>query len=158
MKCLVRCLMNTKSSIVIDKPIDEVFAYVSNVENMPRWVSGVRRARLVSKKLKAGARFTTEYAEGWRNARIDFSVVEFDPPRRFVAKSERGPFSFPFRGTFEFRSVPDGTEVTTDIDTGDESLANRLADIFLGPIVRRGIHRRLQEELQALRAGLSAKR
>jgi uncharacterized protein YndB with AHSA1/START domain len=147
--------MSTKNSIVIDRPIDEVFAYVSNVENMPRWVSGVRRAKLLSKRLKAGARFTAEYAEGLRNARIDFSIVEFDPPRRFVAKSERGPFSFPFRGTFEFRPVDSGTEVTTDIDTSGESVANRLADLLFGPLVRRGFQRRLQEELQALRAGVT---
>jgi uncharacterized protein YndB with AHSA1/START domain len=150
--------MNTKNSIVIDRPIDEVFAYVSNVENMPRWVSGVRKARLLSKKLKAGARFSAEYTEGLRNDRIEFQIVEFDPPRRFVAKSERGPFSFPFRGTFEFRPVDRGTEVTTDIDTGGESLANRLADLLLGPVVRRGLQHRLQAELQALKAGLTTKR
>lgn len=150
--------MNTKNSIVIDRPIDEVFAYVSNVENMPRWVSGVRKAKLLSKKLKAGARFTAEYKEGLRNDRIEFRIVEFDPPRRFVAKSERGPFSFPFRGTFEFRQVNQGTEVTTDIDTGGESLANRLADLLLGPVVRRGFQRRLQEELQALKVGLTTRR
>jgi uncharacterized membrane protein len=147
--------MNTKNSIVIDRPIDEVFAYVSNVENMPRWVSGVRKARLLSRKLKAGARFTTEYAEGLRNARIDFSIVEFDPPRRFVAKSERGQFSFPFRGTFEFRSVDDGTEVISDIDTGGESLGDRLVELLFGPLVRRGVQRRLQEELKALKAGVT---
>jgi uncharacterized protein YndB with AHSA1/START domain len=147
--------MNTKNSIVIDRPIDEVFAYVSNVENMPRWVSGVRKARLLSHRLKAGAKFTTEYAEGLRSTRIDFSVVEFDPPRRFVAKSERGPFSFPFRGTFEFRPVDHGTEVITDIDTAGDSLANRLADLLFGPLVRRGFQRRLQDELQALKAGVT---
>jgi uncharacterized membrane protein len=150
--------MNAKNSIVIDRPIDEVFAYVSNVENMPRWVSGVRRARLLSKRLKAGARFSAEYAEGLRSAHIDFSVVEFDPPRRFVTRSERGPFSFPFRGTFEFRSVPDGTEVTTDIDTGGESLATRLADLLFGPVVRRGFQRRLREELMALKSGLTTRK
>ena len=147
--------MNTKNSIVIDRPIDEVFAYVSNVENMPRWVSGVRRVKLMSKKIKAGARFSAEYVEGIRSSFIDFSIAEFEPPVRFVAKSERGPFSFPFRGTFEFRSVPDGTEVITDIDTGEESVSTRLANIFFGPVIRRGVRRRLQEELQALKAGLA---
>lgn len=147
--------MSTKNSIVIDRPIDEVFAYVSNVENMPRWVSGVRRVRLLSKKIKAGARFSAEYVEGLRSSFIDFSIVEFDPPVRFVAKSERGPFSFPFRGTFEFRAVGDGTEVITDIDTGEESVGTRLANIFFGPLIRRRVNHRLQEELQALKAGIS---
>jgi uncharacterized membrane protein len=149
--------MNSKSSIVIDRPIDEVFAYVSNVENMPRWVSGVRRARLLSKKVKAGARFTADYAEGMRNAAIDFRIVEFEPPVRFTATAERGPFSFPFRGTFEFRAVGASTEVTTNVDTGEESLATRLANLLFGPIVRRGFQKRLQDELLALKVSLSRK-
>jgi uncharacterized membrane protein len=147
--------MNAKNSIVIERPIDEVFAYVSNVENMPRWVSGVRRVRLMSKRVKAGARYSAEYAQGVRNSAIDFKIVEFQPPVRFSTKSERGPFSFPFRGTFEFRAVGDATEVISKVETGDESLATRLADLLFGPLVRRGFQRRLQEELQQLKAAMS---
>ncbi len=150
--------MNTKTSILIDRPIDEVFAYVSNVENMPRWVSGVRRARLVSKKVKSGARFSADYAEGIRSAAINFKVVEFEPPVRFSATSERGPFSFPFRGTLEFRAVGDATEVTSNVETGPESVATRLANLLFGPMVRRGFQRRLQDELQALKASISRPR
>ena len=147
--------MNTRNSILIDRPIDEVFAYVSNVENMPRWVSGVRRVKLLSEKVKAGAHFSAEYAQGMRSSAISFRIVEFEPPIRFVTKSERGPFSFPFRGTFEFRSVGDSTEVISDVDTGDESVATRLANIVFGPLVRRGFQKRLQDELQALKASLT---
>ena len=153
----MRCRMNTKTSIVIDRPIEEVFAYVSNVENMPRWVSGVQRVRLVSEKVKDGARFTADYAQGMRNSAIDFQIVEFEPPLRFTTKAERGPFSFPFRGTFEFRAVGESTEVTSNVDTGDESVATRLANLLFGPIVRRGFQRRLHEELAALKASLTRK-
>ncbi|MCP3995306.1 MAG: hypothetical protein GY722_09605 [bacterium] len=147
--------MNTKNSIVIDRPIDEVFAYVTDVENMPRWVSGVRKVRLLSKKVKAGARFSAEYAQGMRNSAIDFKIAAFEPPVRFAATTERGPFSFPFRGTFEFRSLGDATEVTSNVETGDESIATRLANLLLGPLLRRGFQRRLQDELQALKVGVT---
>ena len=147
--------MIAKTSIVIERSIDEVFDYVSNVENMPRWVSGVSKVRLMSDKVKAGARFTADYAEGFRRSAIGFKVVEFEPPVRFATKSERGPFSFPFKGTMELRAVDDGTEVTNNVDTGEESLATRIASIVFGPIVRRSITRRLQDELQALRASIT---
>lgn len=149
--------MNTKTSIVIERPIEEVFAYVSDVENMPLWVSGVRRVRLLSKKIKAGARFSADYAEGMRNSAIDFQIVEFEPPVRFTTTAVRGPFSFPFRGTFEFRAVGEATEVVSNVETGDESVATRLADFFFGPIVRRGFQRRLQAELATLKASLTRK-
>jgi uncharacterized membrane protein len=147
--------MNSKNSIVIDRPIDEVFAYVSDVENMPRWVSGVRRVRLLSKKVKAGARFSAEYAEGMRNSAIDFRIAAFEPPVRFAATTERGPFSFPFRGTFEFRALGESTEVISNVETGEESVATRLANLLFGPFVRRGFQRRLQDELQTLKASLT---
>ena len=44
--------MNAKTSIIIERSIDEVFDYVSDVKNMPRWVSGVSRVRLMSDKVK----------------------------------------------------------------------------------------------------------
>lgn len=147
--------MIAKTSIIIERSIDEVFDYVSDVENMPRWVSGVSRVQLLSDKVKSGTRFSAEYAEGLRRSAIGFKVVEFEPPVRFATKSERGPFSFPFKGTMELRSVATGTEVTNNIETGPESVATRLASILFGPILKRSIRRRLQDELQALRSSMT---
>jgi uncharacterized membrane protein len=147
--------MIAKTSIIIERSIDEVFDYVSNVENMPRWVSGVSKVRLLSDKVKSGARFTADYAEGIRRSAIGFRIVEFEPPVRFSTKSERGPFSFPFKGTIEFRPVAEGTEVTNNVDTGEESLATRIASIVFFPIVRRSITRRLEDELNALRSSIT---
>ena len=147
--------MIAKTSIVIERSIDEVFEYVSNVENMPRWVSGVSRVRLLSDKVKSGAKFSAEYAEGMRRAGIDFKVVEFEPPTRFATKSERGPFSFPFKGTMELRAVGDAPEVTNNVETGPESIATHLGTLLFGPVLKRSIRKRLQDELQALRASMT---
>ncbi len=150
--------MIAKSSILIERSIDEVFDYVSNVENMPRWVSGVSRVRLLSDKVKSGTKFSAEYAQGMRRSGIDFKVVEFEPPTRFSTKSERGPFSFPFKGTMELRAVGDSTEVTNNVETGPESVATRLASLLFGPIVKRSVRKRLQDELEALRASITRTR
>ena len=88
---------------------------------------------------------------------IDFRIIEFEPPVRFTTRTERGPFSFPFQGTFEFRAIGDSTEVTSAVETGGESVATRLADLVFGPVVRRGFQRRLQAELEALRANVTAR-
>ena len=72
----------------------------------------------------------------------------------FATKSERGPFSFPFRGPMELRSVATGTEVTNNVETGPESVATRLASVLLGPILQRSVRRRLHDELLALRASM----
>jgi hypothetical protein len=58
----------------------------------------------------------------------------------------------------ELRAVGDATEVTNNVETGPESIATRLADIIFGPIVRRSIRKRLQDELQALRASMTRNR
>lgn len=147
--------MIARTSIIIESSIDEVFAYISNVENMPRWVSGVTRARLTSDGMRQGARFSADYTQGLRPAAIAFKVVEFEPPVRFSTKAERGPFAFPFRATLELRRLNGSTEVTNRVDSGPESIGSRLANLLFGPILRRTIRRRLHQELEALRAGIT---
>ena len=125
------------------------------VENMPRWVSGVSRVRLLSDKVKSGAKFSLDYAQGARRSAIDFKVVEFEPPVRFATKTVRGPFSFPFKGTLELRAVGDSTEVTNNVETGDESLSSRLANVVFGPILQRSVRRRLHDATGFASAGVS---
>ena len=47
------------------------------------------------------------------------------------------------------------TEVTSNVNTGPESVATRLANLLLGPMLRRGFQRRLHDEVQALKVSLS---
>ncbi len=140
--------MKLSATITIPRPRSEVFAFIADVSNMPRWVSGVTSARLVSEEMGPGARFVCEYRPAFRSEPIELEVVDFNPPDSFCTKSRRGPFQF--EGCVTLADSGDGTSVTNTIEAGPDSLSTRLATMLLGPILRRSMQRRLYRELTAL--------
>ncbi len=141
--------MKATATVTIDRPIGEVFSYVTDVAEMPRWVSGVSAARLVSGEMGRGARYVLDYVQGWRPSEVEIEVTEFEPPRSFGSRSSRGPFAF--EGKMQLREAGSATEVTNIIEAGPDSLSTRVASWLLGPILRRSFTRRLARELEQLR-------
>lgn len=140
--------MKLSASITIDQPRQAVFDFVADVENMPRWVSGVSAARLISPEMGLGARFEAEYRPAWRSDRIEFEVVSYDPPNSFCTRASRGPFQF--EGCVSLGEADGATTVTNTIEAGPDSLSSRLATMLFGPLLRRSMQRRLVGELAAL--------
>ncbi len=140
--------MKLSASTTIPRSIADVFAFISDVNNMPKWMTGVTSARLLSGEMGGDARFVFEYRPSWRSDRIDMVVVSFDPPKSFCTRSSRGPFQF--EGCFFLKEAGDGTVVTNTIEAGPDSLSTKLATLLLGPLLRRSMQKRLLRELTAL--------
>lgn len=144
--------MKAMASITIDRPADEVFGFVTNVEEMPRWVSGVRSARLLSKEMGKGARYVLDYIHGWRADAIEIEVTDYEEPRLFGSRSFRGPFQF--EGRMELENGTERTTVTNIIEAGPDSVATRLASFIFGPFLRRSFTSRLRDELEQLKSAI----
>jgi uncharacterized membrane protein len=144
--------MKAMASITIDRPVDEVFGFVTNVSEMPRWVSGVKSAKLLSKEMGKGARYVLDYMQGWRADTIEIEVTDFEAPRVFGSRSFRGPFQF--EGRMELENGADQTKVTNIIEAGPDSVATRLASFLFGPFLRRSFTTRLRDELEQLKSAI----
>jgi carbon monoxide dehydrogenase subunit G len=140
--------MQLSASVHTDHKIEDVFAFVTKVENMARWVSGVSAARLLSPRMERGARFVADYTSSFRKNRVEFEVSEFDPPGRLGLEVARGPFAF--RGRIELQPSNGGTDVINSIHADPDSLSTRLASIVFGPVLRNKLTERMQRELLAL--------
>ena len=140
--------MKLSASIIIPRSQTDVFAFVSDVSNMPEWVTGVAAARLLSEEMAVGARFVCEYRPNRRSDQLEFSGVSFDPPTAFCTRSARGPFQFD--GCVSLAEANGGTRVTNTIEAGPDSLSSKLATLLLGPLLRRSMQKRLRRELTAL--------
>jgi uncharacterized protein YndB with AHSA1/START domain len=94
------------TEIVVDRPIGEVFAFVTDPRNDPQWWRGVREVRIVT----SGDPVGTEYEQvthlfGQRFvARI--GLTEHDPPHRAVLTAVRS--AVPFTATYSFEPVDAG--------------------------------------------------
>jgi uncharacterized protein YndB with AHSA1/START domain len=145
--------MKLSASITIPRSVNDVFRFVSDVANMPKWVSGVSKARLVSPEMDLGARFVCEYTSTWRSDPIELEVVAYEPPRLIGTRSSRGPFQFEGR---VFLEDADGqTVVTNTTEAGPDSLSTRFAGLLLGPFLRRSMRKRLLRELTALEKAIT---
>ena len=144
--------MNVDASITIDRPIGDVFRFVTDVSKMPMWVTGVSSAELVSAEMGPGAHLVCRYVRAMRPNLIELEVTSFVPPTEFGLKMARGPFSF--EGVMELAVADGSTVVRNSIVVDPDSLSTRLASILFGWFVRPNMRRRLERELEMLRASM----
>ena len=72
-------------------PVEEAFAYASNVENMDRWMAGVSDARWTSGSDRGqGASFASKYTYFGRTSDITYEVTETetDPDTKKVTERQ----------------------------------------------------------------------
>ncbi len=143
--------MKASASTTIDRPIDDVFAYVSDVENTSEWVAGVGDTTLVDGDgTGVGDRYESEYTYGGNTSDMDFEITDYDPPRRLGMTAPEGPFAFD--GTLELEAVDGGTRVTNTIETGSDGLFTTITFTVFRPVMRWLMARRLTQELDELKA------
>ena len=106
-------------SVVINRPIEEVFAYVTNPENDTQWQSSVLESGLVSERpLGVGAK--TWEVRKFMGQRLESiaEVSEYEPNAKIAYKSTSGPIQYEAWYTFEPADA--GTKLTMvgEADTG----------------------------------------
>lgn len=128
--------------IVIDRPIEQVWAFANDQFNRPRWSGG---GNLASRQTSPGPmglgsilQTRTAIPILGYETRIDTAITEWDPPHA-VTFSGTGAHSGPFRSLtsrLTMETVPEGTLV---VRTAAATLrpAFRLLWVVLGPLVRR---------------------
>ena len=85
--------MKASASIVIDKPISEVWDFVSDIENMDKWVNGVKDPKPISGgEWGVGSTFESGYEYAGKTHRITYEITEFDSPSLISMRSTSGPF------------------------------------------------------------------
>lgn len=96
--------MRAELSIEIARTPEDVFAYLTDVGNLPEWQSGVRAASRDGDKIEETRSFLG------REMRTTLEVVENEAPRVFTLKALDGPVRFTVAHTLE--AAGDGTRLT----------------------------------------------
>ena len=128
-------MIKNEKSIVIQRPIEEVFAYVSDLQNGPQWQSALLEARRTTEgPLGIGTKFTSvrKFMSQKMEASIEF--VAYEPNHKFAIKSTSG--STPFEQSFLFESTAEGTRLTTILELQTSGLMG-LADPLISNSLRR---------------------
>ena len=81
-----------EASVHIDRPPDEVFAFVSEVANNPLWRKNVVRVEWFDDgPMRVGRRGRQTQRVIGREWTVEAEIVEWDPPRRVTWEAKQGP-------------------------------------------------------------------
>jgi uncharacterized protein YndB with AHSA1/START domain len=144
--------MKATAKIVVDRPIEEVWDYIADVENMERWVVGVSETAKVNDIDGVGARYESKYTYAGKTHDMAYEVTSFEPPTRFAITAPTGPFAFD--AELELRETGQGTELTNVLDAGADSRFTTVMFTVLRPLMRWIMARQLKKELVTLKEDL----
>ena len=83
---------SAEHTVTIARPIDEVYAFVADGTNNPRWHSGVIEISRTSEQDGLGATYRQVLTgPGGRRIDGDYRVTAYDPPRRLGFEVTAGP-------------------------------------------------------------------
>ena len=102
------------TSIVVERPIEEVFAFVTDARNNRLWqaTSGLQSTRQVPEEpVGVGTRITEVWKFMGRTSESTSEVTEYEPSRKYVRTllDDGGPIR---RGELTFEPVAEGTRWT----------------------------------------------
>ncbi len=134
-----------EETIEIGRPVEEVFAYVADPENLATW-SGV----VLEVRKDAGDRFTLVQKFLGRRFESPCEVIASEPNRRYAFRSTGGPIPLTFTWTCEPSGA--GTRLS-EIGEGDPGTFFRL----VGPLFEKAAKRQLRHDLDTLKDLLESK-
>ncbi len=96
-------------SVIIDRPVEEVFAFLARLENETLWQQGLIEAKVTSDG-PIGVGSTGEEVRSSMGRRVTtaWTVTAWEPDRRFAFKVTK---PVPFTAAYDFATVPGGTRV-----------------------------------------------
>ena len=123
----------------VDRPASEVFAFVSDFENNPRWQKGMKSCRWTS-PAPHGVGATYDQVAGFLGKEIvsSFRVVEHETGRRVKITTTRSPF--PITETRIVEPLGADRARVIAVVEGDASGFFRLAGPVLRGMVARSVH------------------
>lgn len=105
-----------ESSITIDKPVEKVFEFVSNVENQKKLSQYISAIEAPS-PLKVGSRYTVKTTTAGRTFESVNEVVALEPNKKFGIKTLAKPPASDVTNTYLFAAEGKGTKLTIQMDT-----------------------------------------
>jgi carbon monoxide dehydrogenase subunit G len=104
-----------ETSIKINKPVEQVFAFITDLENQKKlstYITGIE----VSEPLKVGTRYKIETTSmGFKNV-ITNEVISFEPNRKFGVKTFAAPPASDVTNTYLLEEEGGGTKLTLQMD------------------------------------------
>ncbi len=142
--------MRIEYSIVIKRPVEEVFAFLNDTKKLPQWNTAMLEARQTSEgSVGEGTTFWIRSQFLGRQFESTSAVTAYQSNRHVVYTTTSGPI--PLEARYALEPIDDGTRVT-EILEGEPGGFFRLAE----PVLRRMAQRQVESSLDNLKDLLEA--
>lgn len=144
--------MRVEESVEIDRPLQEVFNYVSDVGNYPEWMAHALEVR----KDTAGPpqqsdSFVVAIKSVGRRFETPYERTSYEADRRYTDRAVGGPIPNQ-QWHSDFQEVPGGTRFTRAVDVESGGLLK-----LLQPLQKRAAERQLRKDLKTLKGVVEAR-
>jgi len=138
-------MIRAEWSGIVDRPIEEVFAYIGDQTNTPAWQAGLLEVKRTTEgPIGVGTKHTFVRKFMRRRMEADNEYIAFEPNKRIAFKTTSGPVRV--EASYDFESVGDGTRVTSRVQM-DASRFMSLAE----PLIAAGLRREMKAASRALK-------
>lgn len=142
-----------KYTVTINRPVGEVYRFVSNFKNDPQWQGDVTDVHQSDGALRIGTMLTESRSSRAWTWKLDLNadVIDLKPNKLIEFKGVLG--IFPVRKRYEFNFSRGTTEFTQEITV-------KISFIYMlfSPFIRRAIKARTQKTMNALKALMEQER
>ncbi len=145
--------MKSRVSILIHRPLTDVFRFVANFENQSQWQKAtIRNTQLTPGPMGVGVQ--GRHVGKWlgRNYESVGEVIEYEPGRQWGYKSLSGPYDLVMH--YHFESVENGTRLTMDVEGDTKGFFGFFK--FAEPLVARAGENLLNDDLARLKKVLES--
>lgn len=139
----------------IDRPIEDVFDYITDVSHDPEWIGSVSSVKPPESGMAEGVTWTRTVDAPFGSTEIVLECTEFERPTRFSYQAQQGMMGGRLRNALVTElSATNGRTAVTAAPTIEVSGVLRL----LSPLVKRMTQSETTDTLQNLQAELEGER
>jgi uncharacterized protein YndB with AHSA1/START domain len=139
-------MARAEHTVVVERPPEEVFAFLTDLEKLPEWQSGAVEVRAPREGVGVGTTYVEVLKFLGKRMEATIEVTEFEPGRRFSLKTLSGPIPFAVRHTLEPANGGGATRLRVELE-GEPGGFFKLAE----PLVMRKAQRQVEGDFAALK-------
>jgi len=114
-----------ENTVIIRRPVEEVFSFLADFENVPRWNYAIVETTKVSPGPVGVGTTYRQTRSVPRRSEEGFEVTAFEPPRRLEVQGQIGPFRA--RISYLLEPTGSGTRLRNAVDLGSSGLSTIVA-------------------------------
>ena len=120
-------MASLENTVTIRRPVEDVFAFLADFENVPKWNYAIVETTKVSPGPVGVGTTYRQTRSVPRRSEEGFEVTAFEPARRLEVQGQIGPFTA--RLSYLLEPTGNGTRLRNAVDLGSSGLSTLVAPL-----------------------------